>query len=358
MAYFKRRYSPPGSEPGLLVSHAPPRPGLPAVTVIDYDDKQFEERECVSITEAMVSFSRPTVTWVHVHGTAVPEQLLQIGRGLGLHPLALEDVLNTGQRPKVESYEDQYFVILGLPSLVNGSLEVDQVSLFLGEGYVLSFCQADRDPFLAVRDRLRRHAGRFRARGDADYLFYALVDVVIDQGFPTLEVIGERVEAIESELLDAPTPAIMEQVHGLKRDLLMLRRFLWPQREVVNALSRDEHPLLSPQVRPYLRDCYDHVVQILDILETYREMAASMMDVYLSSLNHKLNDVMRVLTVIATLFMPLTFITGIYGMNFDTKVSPWNMPELEWYFGYPAVWLGILAVAAGMLVFFRRRRWI
>jgi magnesium transporter len=356
--YFNRRYSPPGAEPGTLVPHPAAATGPPRLTVIDYDEHQFEEHDCESIAEAMYYFSRPTVTWLHVHGMADASQMRHIGRVLGLHSLALEDVLNTGQRPKAERYEDEYFVILGLPCWEGGLMLVEQVSLFLGENYVLSFHQGRNDPFSPVRERLRSHTGRFRARGGADYLFYALVDTIVDQGFPTLETVGDQVEAVETELLEAPTQSIVERIHGLKRELLLLRRFMWPQREVVSILTRDEHPLISNDTRLFLRDCYDHAVQVLDMLETYREMAASMMDVYLSSLNYRLNDVMRLLTVIATVFIPLTFITGIFGMNFDRSVSPWNMPELGWQYGYPAFWLLILAVGGGLLLYFKRKNWL
>jgi magnesium transporter len=356
--YFNRRYSPPGAEPGTLVPHPVLAAGPPRLTLIDYDEQQFEERECDSIGEAMYYFSRPTVTWLHVHGLADVAQLRQIGRVLGLHSLALEDVVNTGQRPKAERYEDEYFVILGVPCWEGGLLLVEQVSLFLGENYVLSFHQGRNDPFGPVRERLRGHTGRFRARGGADYLFYTLVDMIIDQGFPALETVGERVESLEAELLETPTRATIGHLHALKREMLLLRRFLWPQREVVNVLTRDEHPLISHETRLFLRDCHDHAVQVLDMLETYREMAAGMLDIYLSSLNYRLNDVMRLLTVIATLFIPLTFITGIYGMNFDRSASPWNMPELGWRYGYLAFWALIAAVAGSLLLYFKRKDWL
>jgi magnesium transporter len=356
--YFNRRYSPPGAEPGTLVPHAVPAAGPPRLTLIDYDEHAFEERECDSIAEAMYYFSRPTVTWLHVHGGAEVAQVRHIGRVLGLHSLALEDVVNTGQRPKAERYEDEYFVILGVPCWDGGLMLVEQVSLFLGENYVLSFHQGRNDPFGPVRDRLRSHTGRFRARGGADYLFYTLVDIIVDQGVPTLEMVGEHVESLETELLQAPTRGTIGRIHALKRELLLLRRFLWPQREVVYTLTRDEHPLIGQDTRLFLRDCYDHAVQVLDMIETYREMAASMLDVYLSSLNYRLNDVMRLLTVIATVFIPLTFITGIYGMNFDRSASPWNMPELGWRYGYPAFWGLIALVAGGLLLYFKRKDWL
>jgi magnesium transporter len=240
---------------------------------------------------------------------------------------------------------------------VNDQIVSEQVSLFLGPNYVLSFFRGADDPFAPVRQRLCNQLGRFGAR-KADYLFYVLIDLVVDQGFPILEALGERVEDIETELLEAPARTTLHAIHILKRDLLLLRRALWPEREVLNILIRDEHPLVSRDTRLYLRDCYDHTVEVMDILETYRDMTASMLEVYLSSLSHHLNEIMRVLTVIATLFIPLTFITGLYGMNFDRGASPWNMPELGWHYGYPLILLVIIAAAVGMLWYFRSRKWI
>jgi magnesium transporter len=356
VAFSGARLHPAGTGPGPGVAAqavAPP----PTLSLIDYDNEHCEERECLSVAEAMYYFSLPTITWLHVHGAIRPEQIRTIGEQLGLHPLVLEDVLNTGQRPKAEAYGEDYFVVLSLPRLVDSEIVTEQVCLFLGENYVLSFYRGQNDPFGPIRHRLCNQQGRFGAR-KADYLFYVLVDMVIDQGFPILEVLGERVEEIETELLESPARATLHALHALKRDLLVLRRFLWPQREVLNTLIRDEHPLVQHDTRLFLRDCYDHTVQIMDMLETYRDMAASMLDVYLSSVSHRLNEIMRVLTVIATVFMPLTFITGLYGMNFDRAASPWNMPELGWYYGYPLILLVIIAIAGAMLVVFRRRKWI
>ncbi|MGB5736731.1 MAG: magnesium/cobalt transporter CorA, partial [Thiohalocapsa sp.] len=238
------------------------------------------------------------------------------------------------------------------------SLQSEQISLFIGKGYLISFCGQAQDPFEAVRSRLRNHAGRIR-RGGSDYLLYALLDVIIDHAFPLLETYGERIEALEEALLDRPEPDILAQIHQLRRELLLMRRMLWPQREVLSQLFHEECPCIEQDTKFFLRDCYDHTVQILDLLESYREMAASMVDVYLSSLSNRLNESMRLLTIIATLFIPLTFIAGVYGMNFgnDTQ-SWWAMPELRWDYGYPAVWLLMIAVAGVMLYLFKRNKWM
>ncbi len=324
--------------------------------VVDYDEKRFEEHAYDTAVACLDAFSRPTITWLHVNGVAGSEQVQRIGQTLGLHPLAIEDVLSS-ERPKADSFEEEYLVILRLPQLRDGEIHAEQVSLFLGETYVLSFYQGEEDPFAGVRDRLRRNVGRLRTRGP-DFLFYALIDTVIDCAFPLLETLGETVEDLEMELLEAPDKGTLHGIHRLKRQLLLLRRYLWPQREVLNTLIRDEHPLIRAETRLFLRDCYDHTVQIMDILESYRDMTAGMLDVYLSSISHRLNDIMRILTVFATLFIPLTFLTGIYGMNFDRGVSPWNMPELGWYYGYPFFWLLVLGIASGLLAFFKYKKWL
>jgi magnesium transporter len=284
------------------------------------------------------------------------ETVRVLGNLFGLHPLALEDVINTGQRPKADSYDEQLFVVMNLPTVSEqGEIETEQVSLFLGDGFLISFHRGDSRPFEPVVQRLRKHSGKIRER-KADYLLYALLDVIIDLGFPVLEFFSEYIEDLEIELLENPGKETLAKIHQLKRELLMLRRMLWPQREVINNLLREELPQIRQETLPYLRDCYDHTIQIIDLIEVYREMTSSMMDVYLSSLSNRMNEVMKVLTVIATIFIPLTFIAGVYGMNFAGD-SPWAMPELAWYYSYPVLWLIMLAIAGGMVVYFRRRNW-
>lgn len=298
------------------------------------------------------------LTWLHVQGVASGETLARIGDHFGLHPLALEDIHNAGQRPKVEEYDGLLFLILSLPRIQDDTITVDQVSFFLAPGYVLSFCDGPVNPFDPVLKRLQQRAGKLRSRGP-DYLLYALLDTVIDQGFPVLESFGLELEDVEEAVVGNAHRATLARIHRVKRELILLRRMLWPQREVLNALTHQEREQIADGTRVFLRDCYDHTIQIMDLLETYRDMSVSLLDIYLSSVSNRLNEIMRVLTMIATVFIPLTFIVGVYGMNFDANnTSPWAMPELYWYYGYPLVWLLMIAIAVGMLVFFRRRRWL
>jgi magnesium transporter len=357
MDYFTKRYHPPGTSPGTLSENEDRQKSPLVIKLIDYTESDFAERELPGAAECVEYLHRPTITWIHVQGSPEPATLRQFGETFGLHVLALEDVSNIGQRPKYDSFDDALFVIMSLQVSSNHRLSSEQVSLFLGENYVISFHDGRNDPFEPVRKRLRAHSGRIRSRS-SDYLFYALLDLVIDQGFPMLEWFGDEIERLEEEVMSAPERSTLSQIHEIKREMLLIRRMVWPHREIVNALLRDEHVLIREETKLYLRDCYDHTVQIIELLETYRDMAAGMMDVYLSSISNRLNEVMRVLTIIATIFIPLTFIVGVYGMNFGNKSdSPWAMPELNWYYGYPAVLLLMLVVAVAMLAAFRRKRW-
>lgn len=278
-----------------------------------------------------------------------------LGRHFGLHRLALEDVLNTHQRPKLELFDDHVFVVARLPSGETGVTR--QLALFLGQGWLLSFAEQDEAVLEPVRQRLRTGRGRLREQS-ADYLLYALLDAVIDSYFPLLETLGERLEALEDAVLDRPEPELIGQIHAIKHELLALRRAIWPLRELLNGLLRGDGGLLSPQVGLYLRDCYDHVIQLIDIIETYREIASGLVDIYLSSQSARMNEIMKVLTIIATIFIPLGTIAGIYGMNFDTEASPYNMPELGWRYGYPYALTIMAVLATGMLAWFWRRGWL
>lgn len=356
MSYFTKRYHPPGTMPGTL-STAEPSRLPPCLHLLDYDEGQVTEVPGASLEQCKVLTGDSKASWIHVQGVADPALLGQLGETFGLHRLALEDVLNTGQRPKAEVYDGQFFAIMGRPVLRDGELSMEQVSLFLLDRMVISFHQGEGDPFEPIRRRLRGQGNGGFYQRTADYLFYALIDVVIDEGFPLLEGLGERIEELEEELLEKPDQGTLNDIHRLKRELLLLRRMLWPHREVLNILLREEGPLIHPGTKLYLRDCYDHTIHIMELLEAYRDMAASMLDVYLSSVSNRLNENMRILTVIATTFMPLTFIAGVYGMNFD-RSSPWNMPELGWPYGYPAVLGAMAAVLIGMVVYFRRKHWL
>lgn len=359
MAYFNKRYHVPGTAPGTL--HAPSAEGSGGayfvLHIIDYGPDHLEEQRDVTMEACRPYMERDSVTWIHVQGAPDAELLKRLGELFALHPLALEDVHNSGQRPKAEANGEQLFVILNYPQRgAEGSLAAAQVSLFMGRGYVVSFHDGAADPFEPVRKRLRASPGRFRARG-ADYLLYALADLVIDQGFPLLEDCGERLDALEEALLARPDSESLSQLHAVRRDLLALRRMYWPQREVLSTLLREEVAMLGEEVRPYLRDCQDHLLQIMEWIDAYREVAAGQLEVYLSSASHRSAESLRWLTIIATLFIPPTFIVGLYGMNFDPEASPWNMPELGAYYGYPVVLLVIAGVIGTMLWMFKRKGW-
>lgn len=350
-----KRYAKPGTAPGTLRAPEELRIDKVRVTVIDYDATRLQEKEVRTLSECTPYRDTPSVTWINVDGLQDVQLLEALGTHYGLHPLALEDVLNVGQRPKVEDYDGYQFVVLKSIRLEGEELQVEQIALFFGANYVLTFQEIPGDSFEAVRDRIRKGKGRIRKAG-ADYLAYALIDALIDEFFPVLEAYGERIEALEEELIGRPSSATLHQIHRIKRDLLTLRRIAWPQRDLLNALLRGDSELITAETKIFLRDCYDHITQVMDMLETYRELAAGMLDVYLSSLSNRMNEVMKVLTIISTIFIPLSFVAGVYGMNFS-PVSPYNMPELHWRYGYPYSLGLMLAVAVGLLYFFRRRGW-
>lgn len=355
-AVFNKRFHPPGTTPGTLLQHEEPQ--IPArLSLIEYDAQSFEELPEIGVEACKRYLASETVTWIHVQGAADVGALRRLGETFGLHPLALEDVANSGQRPKIERYDDQLFLILSQPHFDEERIEFAQISLFVGKNYLISFHSGTQDPFDLVRQRLRQRRGRIRERR-VDHLLYALLDAAIDTGFPVLERIGIELEELEVQLLESPVQDALRRLHTLRRDALLMRRLLWPQRELVSQLLRDGNDLIEDETRLYFRDCHDHAIQILDLLETYRDMTTGMLDLYLSSNSNRLNEVMRVLTVIATIFIPLTFVVGVYGMNFGNKSdSPWNMPELNWYYGYPILWMIMIAIAGGMVYFFRRRGW-
>ena len=343
---------PPGVAPGTLnVSpDAPP----PTVDIHAYGPDGLTRITVEDPAEIGPLLEKWAVVWVNVVGLGDGSMLEKIAAEFGIHRLALEDVVNVFQRPKVEPYDDHLFVVARMV-IDRQPLETEQVSLFVGERYVLSFQERPGDCFDLVRERLDVGNGRLRLAG-ASYLMYALLDAMIDDYFPVMEAYGEHVDSLEDELLAETHSPMARRIHGAKSELLGLRRVVWPYRDVVNTLIRDESTFITDETRLYLRDCYDHVVQIMEIVETYREVSSSLLDVYLSRASHRLNEVMKVLTVFAAIFIPLSFITGIYGMNFTN--SPWNMPELDLPFGYPLVLLLMAGIAATLLAFFHRRGFI
>jgi magnesium transporter len=356
-----KRYAAPGTAPGTL--RAPEqRVDTVRITVMDYGPDHLTEKVIHDVEEVFAFRDTPSVTWINVDGLHDVATIERLGQHFGLHPLALEDVLNCGQRPKLEDYGDVHFLIfrsLNVQKLQEGEggLESEQISFFLSGSYVITFQEVPGDTFDPVRERIRKKGGQIRRMGP-DYLVYALVDALIDEFFPVLERYGEQIENLETVLLDNPSSQTLQEIHSIKRELLMLRRTAWPEREVINALQREESQIIHPETKVFLRDCYDHTIQVIDMIETYRDLAGGMVEVYLSSISNRMNEVMKVLTIISTIFIPLNFIAGIYGMNFDPHASRFNMPELEWVFGYPFA-LGLMAtVGLALLLYFRRKRWL
>jgi magnesium transporter len=349
----KKRSHKTGLPPGSLVYVGDKTAEEAKISVIEFDENLFSERTFKQIRECFTFKNKTSVTWIDVDLVHQVDLIEKIGECYGFHPLVLEDILNTDQRPKFEDFDEYIYIVLRI-ILCNGKNDgiiSEQVSIILGPNYVISFQERELEVFTALRERLKIGKGRLRKSG-ADYLAYALIDTIVDNYFVVLEKLGERIEALEEELVAAPTPAVLQEIHKLKRDMIFLRKSIWPLREVISALERGDSELVREPTRIYLRDVYDHAIQVIDTLETFRDMLSGMLDIYLSSVSNRLNEVMKVLTIIATLFIPLTFIVGVYGMNFI------YMPELRWKWGYPAVMLLMVCITLCMLVFFRKKKWI
>jgi magnesium transporter len=342
-----------GLPPGTLVHVGEDRDAPVRLTVIDYNAEDFEEREVASVAECRPYKDRDTVTWINVDGVHDVDIIQQIGDAFGLHPLAREDVVDTGQRPKTDDYGDHLFTSTKMLYCDPDADEIgaEQVSIMTGHKLVVSFQEQRGDVFEAIRDRLRNNRGRIR-RMAADYLAYSLIDAVVDNYFVILEWLGDRIEQMESALVTDAGPDTAGEIHQMKRQMLFIRKAVWPMREVVSGLERSASPLLDEATGPYYRDVYDHVIQVIDTVETYRDLVSGMRDTYLAAVSNRMNEIMKVLTIIATIFIPITFIAGLYGMNFE------RMPELKWRYGYPAALLVMAAVAVAMLLYFRRKRWL
>jgi magnesium transporter len=349
-----RRAPKAGSAPGTI--EVDPASPPPVITCIDYGAEEFLEETVDSPEDLRRFVEKPTVTWVNVDGLGDESVLHSIAGTFGLHRLAMEDVVNVTQRPKLEVYGDHLFVVARMP-MADAAPATEQVSIFVGPNFVLTFQERAGDCFDSVRSRLRSARPRIRQAGP-DYLAYALLDAVVDAYFPVLETYAEVLDDLEAEIFADPDDTVLPRLHMLKRDLLSVRRTVWSLREVTTTLAREDTPVVADDTRPYLRDCHDHTVQLLELVESFRESSSSLVDFYLSQVSQKMNEVMKVLTIIATIFIPITFIAGIYGMNFDPAASGWNMPELGWRWGYPASLLLMAVVTVVMLEYFRRKRWI
>jgi magnesium transporter len=350
---FRRRSQKAGLPPGSLVYTGDQIESKTRITIVEYDEQQVQTEVFTSWDACPIVADKPGVTWIDVSGIAEVGHLERLGECFKLHPLVLEDILNVDQRPKIEDYEDYLYIVL---KTISSQAQIDeivaaQISLILGPNFVLSFHEDSEDLFKTIRERIITAKGRIRKAG-ADYLAYALMDLIVDNYFVALEQFGDQVEFMEEEVVRRAVPATLQTVHHLKNHMIILRRTLWPLREVIGRLERRESPLIQETTAVYMKDVYDHTIIAIDTVETYRDILSGLLDIYLSSVSNRLNEVMKVLTVIATIFMPLTFIVGLYGMNFK------HMPELEWHYGYYGC-LAFMALLAGCMVFyFKKRKWI
>ena len=352
----RRRRRKPGEPPGTLTP--PENADHPIIEIIACDAERLHESK-ITTPEDIIPFLREwPLVWINVDGLASTHLIEKLGAIFALHPLAMEDILNIPQRPKTEDYPDHLFIVARMARILNSSLITEQVSIFLGKNYILTFQEhRDGDCLDPLRERLRQGKGRRLRLSQADYLGYAIIDTIVDGYFPVLEHFSDRLLALESEALSGPYEDLTAATHKIKRDLRELRQNVWPMREMINNFAGDTH-FVRDDTRLYLRDCHDHVIQVLELIETCREQSLSLIDIYLSSISARMNEIMQVLTIISTIFIPLGFIASVYGMNFDTSKSHWNMPELEWVYGYPFA-LSLMVVVAGTLLFwFYRRGWI
>lgn len=352
----RRHHDQPGTAPGTL--SVPEGAIAPVITVMAYNDSDLVEQTLSSAQDIPAFLAQWPVTWINIDGLGSVELLNQLGQIFKLHPLSLEDVSNIHHRSKAENYDDYIFIITHMMRIIDDQLDNEQLSIFIGKNYVLTLQErAGGDILNPVRERLRRGKGRLIRKTGADYLGYAILDATVDGYFPIMEYIGDHISLLEDTVIDKPDHDMIAETHRVKRDLRILRQAMWPMRETISNISGD-NDIVTDETRVYLRDCRDHVISIMDLLEIDRERASGLIEIYLSSINNQMNETIKVLTIISTIFIPLSFIAGVYGMNFDTAASGWNMPELKWPYGYPFA-LGIMAsIALLLLGYFARRDWI
>ncbi len=349
----RRRAKKPGSAPGTLVSSGPQKVERVRVRFLDYDEKQLNDNEEASIDECLKLKKLPTVSWINIDGLHEVELIGRVGERFEWHPLVQEDIASPGQRAKIEEYEGHTFVTLPMLTWNVERKEVieEQLSLVVGENYVFSFQERYGDVFNGVRERIRAGRTRIRSRG-SDYLAYALIDAVVDHYFTVIEEIGEFTEVLDERVLADSSQDTMQVLHALKRELITLRRAMWPVREMLNSILRSETHLFDDSTKVFMRDVQDHTVQALDTIESLRDVVSGMVDLYLSMVSFRANEIMKVLTIMASIFIPLTFFAGIYGMNFEF------MPELAVRWAYPALLLFMVVIGSGMVAFFRRKGWL
>ena len=342
-----------GLPPGTLIHVGKQRTEKPVISLVDYDQEHHNARQGITIEDATAFKETDTVSWINLSGIHDISLIEQFGQRFGIHPLALEDILNTQHRPKVEEMDGYSLIILKMLFFDDATQSIDseQFSLILGPRNVLTFQEKEGDVFDGVRERLQRSSGRLRQR-DSDYLAYALIDSIVDSYFHILEKVGDNLAQLEEDLLSNPEQSTLGRVHHYKRQLMLLRKSVWPLREVISELYKEESPLIREDTRVFLRDLYDHTIQVLDTVEIFRDTVSGLQDLYMSAVSNRMNEIMKVLTIMASIFIPLTFIAGIYGMNFE------YIPELKWRWGYFVIWGVMISCIIGMLVYFRRKKWL
>jgi len=353
MSLFSKKSSEKaGLPPGTVVFVGEQKVEEIRITLIDYDENQYAEREIKNIEDCFPYKDTPSISWINIDGVHQVDVIEKLGAHFVLHPLLQEDVVHTQQRPKFDEFDDHLFIVLRMFSFneVDNELEAEQISLIVGANFVISFQERQGDVFEQVRERLRNGKGRIRKKG-SDYLAYALIDAIVDSYYTILEGLGEHIESLQEDLVSEPKQEDLQIIQHLKRNMLFIRKSVWPLREVIGGLARSESNLIKEDVLVYVRDVYDHVIQAIDTIETFRDMLSAMLDIYLSSVGNRMNQVMKVLTIIATIFIPMTFLAGIYGMNFK------YMPELEWKYAYPIFWLFVLSLFILMIMWFKKKKW-
>jgi magnesium transporter len=351
--FIKKPAHAPGTSPGTLVPAPEKKSAKSRITLIAYDQDHYLKKEIESIEEALPLKDSPSVTWINIDGLHDIALIESIGRQFGIHPLTQEDIVNLGQRPKAEDFDDYIYIVFKMLSYRDGTdqIESEQVSLILGSNFLISFQEVPGDVMAPVRERIEKGKGRIRKAG-CGYLAYALIDSVVDHYFLVLEAFGEKIEALEAELLSDPTPNSLQHLYAMKRDVIFFRKQVWPIREMLNRIVKEESPLIDKSVDVFISDVYDHTIQIIDTIESFRDLMAGLLDIYLSTISNRMNAIMKMLTIMATIFIPLTFIAGIYGMNFD------YMPELKWHWAYPALWAIFISIFVGMLAWFKHKKWL
>jgi len=350
--FLKKSSKKAGLPPGTVVFVGEKKVEEIRITLIDYDENQYAEREVKNIEDCFPCKDTPSISWINIDGVHQVDVIEKLGAHFVLHPLLQEDVVHTHQRPKFDEFDDHLFIVLKMFAFneVDNELEAEQISFIVGANFVISFQEIQGDVFEQVRERLRNGKGRIRKKG-SDYLAYALIDAIVDSYYTILEGLGEHIESLQEELVSEPKQEDLQIIQHLKRDMLFFRKSVWPLREVIGGLARSESTLIKEDVLVYVRDVYDHVIQAIDTIETFRDMLSAMLDIYLSSVGNRMNQVMKVLTIIATIFIPMTFLAGIYGMNFK------YMPELEWRYAYPVFWLFVLSLFILMIMWFKKKKW-